>query len=447
MLFFQSSSISYKKIWNIAYPIIIGSVAQNIINVTDTAFLGRLGEIALGGGAIGGLFYIAFLMFGWGFGVGTQIVVARRHGEGVYRPIGRVVEHGFLFLMALATMLFFLARVFGTQILSYIVKSEAVSQASAQYLGYMIFGIFFAHINFIFRAFYVGIGKTRVITVTTLVMVLINVFLDYALIFGNFGFPSMGIAGAAIASVVAEISSTLAFLAYTLMKVSVKQYKLFSFNVISPKLLLRLLRISLPIMLQNFLGFGVWFLFFLIIEKMGETQLAVSNIIRSVYIVLSVPIMGFASATNTLVSYVIGQGRQHEVLATIGKIAVICVSSVALVVGICATMPRHIISIYTSDPVLIQMGVPILYISVVSTVLMGLGSILFNGISGTGKTRISLYIEIIAITVYLAYAANMALVFRASIVSVWTVEIVYGLLLSFVSFAYLKSKRWMGTEV
>jgi len=78
---------------------------------------------------------------------------------------------------------------------------------------------------------------------------------------------------------------------------------------------------------------------------------------------------------------------------------------------------------------------------------MGLGSILFNGISGTGKTRISLYIEIIAITVYLAYAANMALVFRASIVSVWTVEIVYGLLLSFVSFAYLKSKRWMGTEV
>ena len=290
-------------------------------------------------------------------------------------------------------------------------------------------------------------SKTRVITVTTLVMVLINVFLDYALIFGNFGFPAMGIAGAAIASVVAEISSTLAFLAYTLMKGSVKQYKLFSFNVISPKLLLRLLRISLPIMLQNFLGFGVWFLFFLIIEKMGETQLAVSNIIRSVYIVLSVPIMGFASATNTLVSYVIGQGRQHEVLATIGKIAVICVSSVALVVGICATMPRHIISIYTSDPVLIQMGVPILYISVVSTVLMGLGSILFNGISGTGKTRISLYIEIIAITVYLAYATNMALVFRASIVSVWTVEIVYGLLLSFVSFAYLKSKRWMGTEV
>ncbi|HNV52545.1 MAG TPA: MATE family efflux transporter, partial [Tenuifilaceae bacterium] len=64
------SKISTRQIWGVAYPIILGSIAQNILNVTDTAFLGRLGEVALGGGVIGGLFYHVLLMIGWGTGVG-----------------------------------------------------------------------------------------------------------------------------------------------------------------------------------------------------------------------------------------------------------------------------------------------------------------------------------------------------------------------------------------
>jgi putative MATE family efflux protein len=447
MFFNQGTSITYKRIWSIAYPIIIGSVAQNIINVTDTAFLGRLGETALGGGAIGGLFYMAFLMFGWGFGIGTQIVVARRYGEGVYRPIGRTVGHGFLFLFGLALVLFSLIKFFGSSILSQIVKSVAVRDTSIDYLSFMIWGIFFAHTNFIFRAFYVGIGRTRVITVTTLVMVCVNVFLDYSLIFGNFGFPAMGVSGAALASVIAEISCTLSFIVYTTIKIPVSKYRLFNFKVLSRKLLLRLLRISIPMMFQNFFAFSVWFFFFLIIEKMGESQLAISNIIRSIYIVLLIPIMGFASTTNTLVSYVIGQGRKNEVLATIGKIAVICVLGVIVIVGACAIIPEQIISIYTSDQQLIQMGIPVLYVISVSSILFGFGFILFSGVSGTGKTKVSFFIEIQALVVYLVYAIVMVMVFKASIAAVWSVEILYGLLLSMVSLIYLKSKRWMGAKV
>ncbi|MBU1370212.1 MAG: MATE family efflux transporter, partial [Bacteroidetes bacterium] len=75
-------NITYKRIWSIAYPIILGSVAQNFINVTDTAFLGRVGEIALGASAIGGMFYLIFIMLGLGFGTGAQIIISRRFGEG-----------------------------------------------------------------------------------------------------------------------------------------------------------------------------------------------------------------------------------------------------------------------------------------------------------------------------------------------------------------------------
>ena len=126
----MNSSISYKRIWTIAYPIIIGSIAQNIINVTDTAFIGQLGEVSLGGGAIGGLFYMTLIMFGWGFGIGTQIIIARRFGEGAYRPIGRTVDHGYLFLMMLALLIFTLVKLFGQDLLNLIVDSEAVKQSS-----------------------------------------------------------------------------------------------------------------------------------------------------------------------------------------------------------------------------------------------------------------------------------------------------------------------------
>lgn len=441
------TSISYSKIWSIAYPIIIGSVAQNVINVTDTAFLGRLGEVALGGGAIGGLFYMALIMLGWGFGVGTQIVVARRFGEGQLRPIGRTIEHGFFFLMALALVIFTTVKLFGGDLLLSIVDSANVVSTSNEFIRFRIWGIFFAHTNFLFRAFYVGIGRTRVITLTTLVMVAVNVFLDYALMFGNFGFPEMGVSGAALASVIAELSCMLAFFGYTLLRVPTYKFRLFRFSVFSFPLLARILKVSIPMMLQNFFSFSVWFVFFLIIEKMGESELAISNIIRSIYVILLIPIMGFASATSSLVSFVIGKGREKEVLWTIGKILVLCVAGVLFIVLFCSSFPELILSVYTTKNHLIDLGVPLVYVISISAVLLGFGFILFSGVSGTGKTNVSLAIEIIVLLVYVAFTAVMVGYFNVSITVVWTVEILYGLILSVVSFVYLKSKRWIGAGV
>ena len=74
-----------KEIWNVSYPIFLGLLAQNIINVTDTAFLGRVGEVELGASAMGGLFYICVFTIAFGFSVGSQILIARRNGELRYK--------------------------------------------------------------------------------------------------------------------------------------------------------------------------------------------------------------------------------------------------------------------------------------------------------------------------------------------------------------------------
>ncbi len=84
----MQTNISYKGIWKLSTPIILGLLAQNIIQVIDTAFLGRVGEVELGASALAGVFYLALFIVGFGFATGTQILIGRRNGEKNYKAIG-----------------------------------------------------------------------------------------------------------------------------------------------------------------------------------------------------------------------------------------------------------------------------------------------------------------------------------------------------------------------
>ena len=374
----MKTSVKYIEIWKIAYPIILGSIVHNIISVTDTAFLGRVGEVELGAAAIGGVFYLTLVMLGFGFSVGTQIIVARRFGENRHNEIGKTIEHSHYFLIVLAVVLILGIRILMPYIFNAVLDSDDIKQATGEYLNYRIFGLFFACINFGFRAFYIGIAKTKVITWTTIFMALTNVFFDYALIFGNCGFNKYGIAGAAIASVIAEITATIFFIFYTIKFVDFKSFGLFRFSKFSFSLLKRIFTVALPMMMQNFVSFTGWFFFFIFVEKMGEHPLAISNLIRSIYVVMLIPIWGFTSATNTLVSYVIGQNRHNEVIPLVFKILKLCIIGVIALVLVNMIIPKKIISIYTNNQMLIQDSLPSLYVVSISALLLTIGFVLFR---------------------------------------------------------------------
>lgn len=441
------TNITYGRIWNIAWPIILGSVAQNLINVTDTAFLGRVGEIALGAGAIGGIYYFTAVMLAWGFGIGLQIIVARRYGEGNFTEIGKTVEHGLYFLLPLAVIVFSIMKFLSEDLLGLIIQSEDIYAETMNYIRYRSFGVFLVYINILFRGFYVGIARTQVITWTTAVLAAVNIFFDWCLIFGNLGFPEMGIEGAALASVIAEISATVFFIGYTLLKVPLAKYQLFQFAKFSRELYFRVIRISLPMMLQNFISLSAWLTFFLFVEKIGETELAISNIIRSFYVVLMIPMWGFSSATNTLVSYLIGQDRRDEVISLIYKILVLCISGVAAIVALGFLLPDFALRIYTNDPVLIELARPVLYVVNIAAVMLSAAFIFFNGVSGTGKTQVSFAIEVIVLLLYLIFNYFLVYIWQSPIEIVWMSEYVYAGLLGILSYLYLRTGRWKETVV
>jgi putative MATE family efflux protein len=440
-------NIKYSRIWQIAYPIILGSIAQNLINFTDTAFLGRVGEIALGAGALGGLFYLAVIMLGLGFSTGAQIIIARRHGEKKLAEVGSVIDHSIYFLSILAVFAYLLLRYFSLDILSFAVKSEAIFTESTVYMKYRSLGIFFAFGNMVFRAFYVGLSNTKVITYTTVVLAVVNIVLDYILIFGNYGAPEMGVGGAALASVIAEASALMYFIVYTYANVKFSDYNLFSFCKPDFRKLMAILKISVPIMMQQFISLSVWFVFFLFIEKIGEMALAVSNIIRSIYVILMIPVWGFATATNTLVSYLIGMKRQDQVMLLVSKIVKLCFAGVLIIVGLGLFFPQLIMEVYTNDKTIIEMGIPVLKIVSLGALTLSVGFILFNAISGSGKTNVSLILELLVLGLYLTYSYLLINVFNASVAMAWTSEIVYGSLLSLFSFTYLKFGSWRKSQI
>lgn len=443
----MQTSITYRKIWNIAYPIILGSVAQNIITVTDTAFLGRLGEIALGASAIGGIFYLAVFMLGWGLGIGSQIIIARRDGENNQHKIGSIVEHSHIIFLVLAIIVFFFIRFFVHNTLGSILDSKDVYNESLKFLSVRSFGIFFAFINVSFRALYIGISKTKIITWSTIGMAIVNITLDYILIFGKFGFPAMGIKGAALASVIAEITASIIFVFYTIVTLDLDKYQLFKFRGFETRKFKNIFIISFSVMLQNFISLSGWFVFFIFVEKIGQTSLVISNIIRSIYLVLMIPIWGFASSANTLVSFVIGQGNYDQVMNSIFKIIKLCVFSVGIIISIAIFFPEQLLRIYSNDTAIIQQSINSFYVICGSAITIAIGFNLFSAVSGTGKTTISLYIEIIIIALYLLGTYLLVEIFNANIAQVWAMEYFYGISLAIFSIIYLKLGKWKTAKV
>ena len=174
-----------------------------------------------------GIYYYVFSTLAWGFSIGIQIIVARRLGEGKLNRIGVVFEHGLCFVFLLSMTLFLIQRYYSDVLLGASIQSPNIYAAAMEYMSYRHYGIIFVCFNFLFRALYIGLSNTKIIGYSTAAMAIINVIFNYLLIFGKFGFPELGVGGAALASVMAEISACLIFIFYTLLKLPIKQYALF----------------------------------------------------------------------------------------------------------------------------------------------------------------------------------------------------------------------------
>jgi putative MATE family efflux protein len=438
---------THKHIWNVSYPIFLSLLAQNVINVTDTAFLGRIGEVELGASALGGLVYICVFTIAFGFSTGSQIVIARRNGEQAYGQVGAVMMQGIFFLFCMAILLFLLVRLFAMPMMNLFVSSEAILDATVDFLNLRISGLFFAFLNVMFRAFFVGITRTRVLTINAVLMAVTNIILDYILIFGHAGFPAMGLEGAAIASVCAEAVSLLFFVLYTRFTVDTRKYSLNSMHTLDFGLLKRILGTSVFTMLQQFISMSTFFFFFIVVEHIGQRELAIANIVRSIYIVMFIPVNALSTTANSLVSNAIGAGRTSLVTGIIKRIARLSFFIMAGCAAVFCLIPQAILSIYTNSQALITDSVPSIYVISGAMLICAVGSVVFNGVSGTGNTFAALLLELITLVFYCLYVYFTGMRLKMPVHICFTSEIVYFGLLLVLCLLYIRKGDWRNKKI
>ena len=445
----MSLSTKYKSIFAIAFPIMLGSAAQQIIGLSDSVFLYHYSELAFASIALMSVFYLIIASIGYGFSKGGQIIIARRMGEGNTGGISKSFYTLLFFELVLAALMFIFMR-YGTDwFLKFFVKSPRILEQSLIYIKTRAFGIFFSYGGISIIALYTGIARTRFIIIDSIILLVSNIILNYILIFGEFGFPRMGIQGAATASVIAEGIGFFVFIFYMIFGGSAKRWGLYKIPKLDFASLSSILRLSSPIVAQAVISLGSWFIFFSLIEIfLGEKALAISNLIRNVSLILTIPSWGFSSAINTIVSQLIGMRKRMGVMPIIFKTA-----NLNLAITMIFTIPVVLFPTFTLYPLfggedmsLILEAKSVLYVLLIILILASVGMIYFNGLTGTGASKYGMKIQAMVSVVYLFYIYLVLKYGNGSLELAWTAEIVYWVFVGGLSLRYMYSNKWHGKE-
>lgn len=442
----NAQGTSFRDIWSVSWPVISGGVSMTVINITDTLFLSRVSETALAASVLAGVYFLVLFMAGLGFCQGIQILVARRMGEKNEEGIGAVFTHGVFILVFLSLVLFTLLMA-SDRLLPLLISDQRILEASLEFLKFRSFGIFGIMGCVLFRSLFVGLGRTFPVFVAMGTVAILNIILNYLLVFGEMGFPEMGLGGSALSSTIAEIFGAILFLLFAIFGKQTKGIRLWNPANLNGRTFKSLISLSLPLVFQLLISIGAWFGFFLVIEKTGERNLAISNITRSVLLIQMTAGWGFFASSNSMVSNLIGQGRVKEWKLLTGRIMVLSVGISMLPLLVVLLFPMFILGLFTPDALLAQASLTSLYVVCLANLVFSWACVYLGALAGTGKTGITLLIETFAVLIYLWLLNYLAFQMDASIAVIWSTELVYWILIGGLSFVFLHFGKWKASEI
>lgn len=437
----KNLTYSYQDIFKIAMPLMVSNFFFTLIAVTDIAFMSKIGVTEQAAIGYISLLYLFFFMAGFSYTRGAQILIAQKDGQNKHKAIGLILDNMLVVLMGVALLLWLILFFFGETILQAILQDPGVIQSSYEYLNIRKWGFFASFLGSALIAYYSGIGRTKILAIAIISMSVSNIFMNWVLIFGHFGFPALGIKGAAYASNLAEFLSTgIMLIGLIVLKLRTKNH-LFYFQKVNKDIIMNITNLSFPLVVQTLIGLAAWVIFFTLIEKLGKAELAISNNVKQIYTILGIPTYALASSTNTIVGNLVGQQKIDEIIPTLKRIIVI--SSIAILLFTLPTFifPAQVLGLISEEG-LIADSVHPLFVALIALQLYGFSTILFNCIASIGASLHSLIVETITIIVYMAFIYLIFYVLEVSLAVAWTTELFYWGSLAILSLIYLALYDW-----
>lgn len=432
----------YRQILGMALPISLAMLVPQLNFITNNIFLGGLGENELASAGITGVYYLIFAVIGNGLNNGLQALIARRAGQGLPKEIGQLFYHGVWVALAIAALGIIITYAFAPIILRSLIHNPAIADQVIDFLLIRIWGLPFLYLYVMRNALLVGINKTKFLVWGTLAEALMNVFFDYGLIYGKLGLPEIGFNGAAYASIIAEASGLVVIYAIIRYKGLHKAFSFFENVKLEIPVFKIILIQSSPLIAQYAISIASWEYFYILVEHHGARALAISNTMRNIFGLFGIFAWSFAATANTMVSNIIGQGRQDEVIGLVKRIAGISFSISGVIFIVLNLVPHWFLGFYGQGPEFIAEAIPVVRIVSVALLMMSVGTVWLNSVTGTGNTVVNLTIESITIVVYCAYVYIVLEYLNLPITWGWVSEWVYWISMFSMAYFYMRSGRW-----
>ncbi len=425
-----------------AMPISLAILVPQINFITNNIFLGGLGQQSLATAGITGVYYLIFAVIGNGLNNGLQSLIARKAGENNPKEIGHLFFHGVWISIIISLIGILLTYTIAPIILRATIHNTVIYDQVIGFNYIRIWGLPLLYLYAMRNALLVGVNQTKLLIWGTLAETMVNIFFDYALIYGHFGFPAIGFNGAAYASILAEGSGLLVIFIVIHFKGLNRTFSLFESWKINFETIRHILYRSSPLVLQYALSIITWEYFYILIEHHGDRALAISNTMRNILGIFGVFSWAFAATTNTMVSNVIGQQKPEEVLPLIRRIVKLCMACCAVLIILLNLEPEVFLSIFGQDELFIAEAIPVVRIISVALLMMSFSSVWLNAVTGTGNTIVNLAIEMITLVFYIVYTYLVLEIWTLPITWGWGSELVYWVGMFSMSFWYMKSGRW-----
>lgn len=439
--------ISNRQILRIALPISLAILVPQFNFITNNIFLGHYSQKALAIAGITGVYYLIFAMIGFGLNGGLQTLIARRAGENRPEEIGKIFGQGVFISLIIASVGILLTWFVAPIILKNVLHSQETANDAIQFLKIRIWGLPFLYVYQMRNALLVGTNNSRYLVAGTLAETIANIAFDYAFIFGHWGFPEMGLNGAAVASIIAEFIGMFVIFMVIHYKGIGKKFAVFNHLTWDRAYVVQILSISLPLIFQLAISIISWEFFYILVEHHGQTSMAVSNVMRNIFGLLGCFTWAFASTSSTMVSNIIGQGKKEQVQGLIYKIVKISTGLAIVIAVLINIFPEPLLSVFGQDEAFMKAAIPVVRIVTLAMVLMSFSVVWLNAVTGTGNSRATFLIELITITLYCIYVYLVLEKYNLSITWGWMSEWLYWLSIFGLSYAYIRSGKWKGKTI
>lgn len=441
--------ISYRSLLNIALPLSLGAFVQFLVVLTDNLFLSEVGQDAINGAGNGGLLYITAVMLATGLSSGVQIFIARRKGAQRLDEVGQWFGAGMRTVLGLAIILYLVFLLFDAFAYEHWLDSAEITAVMSEFMRVRTLGFFVFFPTLILNSFYIGMAQTRILSVTMVLTAGVNILFDWLLIFGIGIFPELQHQGAALATLIAEFTGLTFLVLYTIRRFRGAEVQLGKGLFTRRKGLWRaLLRLSVPLMLQQVLTMATWSYFFFMVEKIGGTELKVSHVVRNMYMLAFVAIYGVGYTARTVVSTLIAEERQAELHTAIKRLILLNLAGSFLLCHGLWLYPEFIAGLFFEEGSAGFTGlIKSFHIVFFIVLLFSITGIFHNTVEGSGRTRAGLLIELISVSFYLYAVYLLTIVYPSPIHLVWSSDFVYFGGIGVLSLLFLWRSNWKYTQL